>query len=92
MTSQQSHTTTDHDEILRWAKERGGAPAHVRDTASSEDDAGILRIAFAGDDDKLQSITWDDWFEKFDDANLAFLYQDRTASGDESRFFKLVNR
>ncbi|HET8553261.1 MAG TPA: hypothetical protein VFL78_00380 [Rhodanobacteraceae bacterium] len=88
----QSHTTTDHDEIRRWAEKRGGAPAHVRDTARDKDDAGILRIAFAGDDKQLQSITWEDWFEKFDDANLAFLYQDRTADGDESRFFKLVSR
>lgn len=90
--SSQSHTTTDHDEIRRWTEERGGSPAHVRDTANDKDDAGVLRIAFADDDTQLQPIEWDDWFEKFDDANLAFLYQDKTASGEESRFFKLVSR
>ena len=29
-----SKTTTDHDEIRRWAEERGGRPAHVKDTGS----------------------------------------------------------
>jgi hypothetical protein len=41
----ESKTTTDHDEIRRWAEERGGKPAKVK-----------------------------------------------VKSGDESRFFKLVNR
>lgn len=88
----QSHTTTSHDEIRRWAEKRGGTPAHVRDTANSKDDAGILRIAFADGDEKMESIEWDEWFDKFDQAKLAFLFQNETANGADSRFFKLVNR
>lgn len=88
----QSHTTTDHDEIRRWAEERGGTPAHVRDTGSNKGDAGVLRIVFSDDEAQLQPIEWDDWFDKFDHAGLAFLYQDKTSDGTESRFFKLVNR
>ena len=33
-----------------------------------------------------------EFFAKFDEKNLAFLYQDTTASGAESRFFKFVSR
>jgi len=87
-----SRTTTNHDEIRRWAQARGGAPAHVRGTARDGNDIGILRIAFADDDRQLEPVEWDEWFGKFDTAHLAFLYQDETASGDDSRFFKLVNR
>jgi len=83
--------TTDHDEIRRWVEARDGRPATVADTASRGEDAGVLRIAFRDDPD-LQDIGWDAFFEKFDEEELAFLYQDQTADGDESRFFKLVSR
>lgn len=57
-------------------------------------DPGILRIDFPGysGDGSLEEISWDEFFEKFDDANLEFLYQDKLANGRTSRFFKLVNR
>jgi hypothetical protein len=38
----------------------------------------------------LEEISWDEWYEKFQENNLTFLYQDRTKDGRESRFFKLV--
>jgi hypothetical protein len=87
-----SKTTTDHDTIRKWADERGGRPATVSGTESGGDDAGILRIDFQDPDDKLEQISWDDWFRKFDDSKLAFLYQDETKDGSTSRFFKLVSR
>jgi hypothetical protein len=87
-----SETTTDHDKIRAWAEERGGRPATVKGTESGGDDAGILRIDFQDPDDRLEEISWDEWFEKFEDAGLAFLYQDEKKDGETSTFFKLVNR
>jgi hypothetical protein len=93
MADNESKTTTDHDEIRRWAEERGGKPATVKGTESGGEDAGILRIDFpGGEEDRLEEISWDEWFDKFDSEKLAFLYQEQVKSGDESRFFKLVNR
>jgi hypothetical protein len=93
MADNESKTTTDHDEIRRWAEERGGKPASVKGTESGDEDAGILRIDFpGGEEDRLDDISWDDWFRKFDEEKLAFLYQEQVKSGDESRFFKLVSR
>jgi hypothetical protein len=84
--------TTDHDEIREWAEARQGQPACVRGTGDSGD-IGILRIDFpGGEEEKLQHISWDDWFGKFDERSLAFLYQDKTAAGKLSRFNKIVNR
>ena len=40
----------------------------------------------------LEHISWDDSFAKFDENNLAFLYQEQKASGEDSTFFKLVKR
>jgi hypothetical protein len=89
----QSKTTTDHDEIRRFVESRDGTPAAVRDTGS-DGDPGILRIDFpggAGSDD-LEHISWDEFFEKFDEENLAFVYQEEKASGEPSTFAKFVRR
>jgi hypothetical protein len=77
--------TRDHDQIRQWAEQRGGIPAYVKGTE------GLLRIDFVegkgshGREDKLEEVSWDDWFEVFDDRGLSFLHSD-----DDSRFFKLV--
>jgi hypothetical protein len=88
-----TNTTTDHDEIRRWVEEHGGKPASVRGTESG-DGAGVLRIDFPGGagTDELEHVSWDEWFEKFDQNDLAFLYQEEKASGEDSTFFKLVSR
>jgi hypothetical protein len=80
-------TTTDHDEIRRWVEARGGRPSHVTETASDGDE-GILRVDFGDQDERLEEISWDDWFEAFEENGLALLYE---AEG-ESRFNKLVSR
>jgi hypothetical protein len=93
MADNESKTTTDCDEIRRWAEERGGKPATVKGTESGGEDAGILRINFpGGEEDRLEDISWDDFCEKFESEKLAFLYQEQTKDGSESRFFKLVSR
>lgn len=88
-------TTTDHETIRKWVMERDGRPATVSSTAGKED-AGILRVEFPNapnaDDDALEEIEWDAFFEKFDKEELAFLYQDKTKDGKTSRFFKFVRR
>lgn len=85
--------TTDHEEIRRWVEDRGGSPACVKGTGG-KGDVGMLRIDFPGysGEDSLQAIDWDAWFEAFDANDLAFLHQDETASGEPSRFNKLVAR
>jgi hypothetical protein len=87
-----TRTTRDHDEIRRWAEERGGKPSHVKRTGSGED-IGILRIEFPGytGEDTLEPIEWEQWFEKFDDRSLALLYQEETAGGERSNFNKIVS-
>jgi hypothetical protein len=79
--------TTDHDTIKHWVEKHGGCPAHVKSTAD-RDDPGVLRIDFPGfsGQESLQSISWDEFFQKFDESELALLYR------DEDRFNKLVSR
>jgi hypothetical protein len=86
----ETHTTTDHNTIRKWAEDRGGVPATVK--ATEEDGrAGILRIDFGPRDEGLEEITWEEFFKKFDESRLAFLYQDKTKDGKISRFYKFVS-
>ena len=50
----------------------------------------MLRIDFPGysGKDTLTPIDWDEFFEKFEEANLAFLYDDKK----RSKFNKFVQR
>lgn len=87
--------TVDHEEIRRWTEARGGRPARV-DAAGHKKGGGILRIDFdepGGDDDeRLETIDWQEFFDTFERNGLAFLHQDKTADGRESRFNKFVSR
>lgn len=91
--SAESKVTTNHDEIRKWVEQRGGRPARVKNTDGG-DSGGILRIDYPGfsGEDTLEPILWDEFFEAFESNNLAFLYQDKTKDGAESRFSKLVDR
>ena len=88
----ESKQTTDHDEIRNWVEERGGKPARVKSTGKGG--GGLLRIDYPGfsGEDSLEEITWEEFFEAFEENNLAFLYQDETKDGKESRFSKLIDR
>lgn len=85
--------TTDHARIREWVEARDGAPATVESTYT-EDDPGLIRIDFPGytGEEALLSITWDEWFRKFDDSDLVFLFQEDLASGGRSNFNELISR
>ena len=69
---------------------RGGWPASVKGTEERGEEAGLLRIDYPGysGEGRLEKITWDEFFDKFDEEGLAFLYQNKR----NSRFSKLVRR
>ena len=85
--------TTDHDEIKAWVEERGGFPARVRATGDNGD-PGIIRVDFPGftGDGSLERISWDEWFQAFEQSKLAFLHQEETEDGQVSHFNKLVSQ
>jgi hypothetical protein len=80
-------TTRDHDKIRRWAEARDGHPAKV----DTDKPGGILRIDFGEPEKNLTRISWDEFFEIFDQADLDFLFQEKTSQGGQSRFNKFVH-
>jgi hypothetical protein len=54
----------------------------------------MIRLDFPGYSgaESLDEITWDEFFQKFDEQGLALLYQEATAKGQKSNFNKLIAR
>jgi hypothetical protein len=74
----ENRTTTDHEEIRRWAEERGGRPAAVVSSQNGDVAAGGLRIDFPDYDsgEPLEEISWTEFFDRFEEANLTFIFQE----------------
>jgi hypothetical protein len=87
----QATATTDHGTIKRWVESRKGHPALVKRTEDRRG-SGVLRIDFEPAEESLDEISWDQFFDVFEENHLAFLYQEKTASGRPSRFNKFVAR
>jgi hypothetical protein len=87
-----SKTTQDHDDIRKCAEARGAVPAEVARTHTNSG-PGILRFQFPNapnqNDGNLREISWEDFFEKFDAANLELVYQEKAADGQTSNFNSL---
>jgi hypothetical protein len=85
----QSLATQNHDVIRRWAEERQAVPSTVESTEGGGS-AGVLRLNFPGyGGQRLQEISWDEWFGTFDERALVFLYQEHKTDGSVSNFFRL---
>lgn len=85
--------TQDRETIRRWVEDRGGWPATVASTRT-DNDPGLIRIDFPGysGSGSLEKISWDDWFQKFEDSDLVLLFQETLADGGQSNFNKLISR
>jgi hypothetical protein len=88
--AEENRITIDHETIKRWAKERGGYPATVSGSHSGTE-VGVLRIGF-GDEEELEQIGWDEFFEKFEDKALAMRYRDEPAASGSERFHEFFKR
>lgn len=92
MSNGSSKVTTDHNEIKSWAEERDAKPCRVKGTGG-ENDVGLLRLNFPGyAEENLEDISWEEFFEKFEENELALVYQEETSNGEFSNFSKIVSR
>lgn len=91
MSSQESKITDNHDTIKTWVEERYGEPATVEGVVDKGKAGEMLRIYFPGhSEERLKSISWELFYEIFDENNLALLYQEETIDGEQSKFCKII--
>jgi hypothetical protein len=90
----ESKITTNHEVIRRWVEERGGLPAAMKQEVYASAGEAILRIDFtpAGDAETLEMISWNEFFRKFEEDRLAFLYQETAPNGQLSHQAKFISR
>lgn len=92
--SARTPTTTDHGQIRRWVETHHGVPAAIRGTGG--DNEGVLGLDFSEEQNGVRTegvehITWDEWLARFDEANLALLYNEGEDS-ENGRLFRIVRR
>ena len=97
MRMNKTKASTDHEEIRKWAERRGAHPARVIGTggrrrgrgrqASGKRDVGMIRLDFPGysGEGSLEEISWEEFFDKFDQSHLALVFRN-------DNFNKLVDR
>jgi hypothetical protein len=89
--SGRTETTTDHDAIQEWVEGHGSTAAQVSEPVG--DDPGSLAVVPTDiDDDSVDLLSWDEFFEIFEDEELAFVYQTDKDDPDEQWFCKFIHR
>jgi len=79
--------TLDHREIRKWIEARDAKPAIERE---GEHD---IRLQFTDDrSGELRSISWSQFFERFEEENLAMVYQEMGDGGEMRYFCAFISR
>lgn len=87
----ETETTTDHDTIREWVEERGSTAAQVTEPAG--DDPGSLAVIPEGKmDDSVRAVSWEEFFEIFEDEGLSFTHQIEKDDPDEQWFCQFTER
>jgi hypothetical protein len=89
--------TTDHNEILGWVSNHGGQPSAIR---TRDGTLGIVRLQFQHPEQMapstnappLEPISWDEFFEQFEQRKLALVYENELDDAAAEASAKLVSR
>ncbi len=93
MSLEEVKTTDNHSTIKKWVEDRDGKPALMDGIVPDDGGGEMLRIDFMdGSDGPLNQISWDKFFEIFDNTNLLFLYEDEVKGGEKSKFHKFIRK
>jgi hypothetical protein len=83
--------TKDHDEIRAWIEKHNGRPAVLSDT-TNDDIQGLLYIHFGLGARKVGApISWEEFFDRFDEARVVFRYNDEVIRGMENESYSFVS-
>jgi len=90
----ETKTTRDHEEIRRWAEDRGGRPARLHHAFGAKPESCHLQIDFLQEkyNDDVEPIAWEAFFELFDREQMVLVYQTETEGGKKSCFARIVKQ
>lgn len=87
----ETRTTTDHGTIRNWIESNDLAVARTAETDRSRSD-GLTIVTEGRSDDSIKEVTWDEFFETFEDEGLAFTYRTETMGPEEQLYYEFVSR
>lgn len=77
--------TTDHEAIRAWVEEHRGTPVTVPGTEGAQ----VLDFAF-GDLTGFDTLTWEEFFDRFDAEGWTFRYSDEVIPGEEQLSYSFI--
>lgn len=91
--------TTNHEEIKSWITTHDGKPDLIQTPGVGNSEEG-LRIDFPGKEDeeyfnentKSEDISWNEFFKRFEEWNLAFMYEEKTRGKNLSNAYRFIKR
>lgn len=93
MSSHELKITDDHNTIKKWVEERNAGPALIEGVVDKGKGGGMLRIDFRDNSEgQLTEISWEQFFEIFDESKLEFQYQEKSEDGGKGKFCKFINK
>jgi hypothetical protein len=84
----ESLVTHSREVILDWAHKREAMPSTIPGT-EHEGHLGVLRfdVPGYGSRQNLEHVTWEQWFDTFDERQLVMIFQEHLRNGRQSNFF-----
>ena len=79
--------TLNRRDVLKLAAAAGGAGLLAGRTGV----AGAALERLAAESGRLREVSWEEWFDTFDQRGLNFIYQEQRSYGTQSNFFQLEN-
>lgn len=91
--------TTDHGEIKAWITSQNGKPDIMLTPGVGNSEVG-LRIDFPGKEDEVYlndsirsvDVSWDDFFAKFEEMGLAFMYEEGYKGKNPVDAYRFIKR
>ncbi|MFN6946895.1 MAG: hypothetical protein ACK4ND_18265 [Cytophagaceae bacterium] len=85
--------TTNHEEIMRWIKDRHGVVGRIHEEETSG--LGSLFVYFPNHGEQpenFEELTKNEFLKVFEDQKLVFIYQEILPEGGRSRFYAFARR
>lgn len=83
--------TRDHEIIQQWVKKRKGKPVANLEESDRPEENIAIKVARRIDRKREFEISWQEFFDKFRESNLGFLYQEYDPDGEISCSCKILS-
>jgi len=79
--------TTNFSKVKEWIERHSGFPAIVKGLSADEyDRSDMIEVAFDPDNPELERVSWEEFFDWFEEEHLALRYETKEEGQPEFEF------